>query len=322
MTEEYGVLVAGDTLVDLLPDNPGPPGKAGGYRPNFGGSGANVALALDRIGVPPLFWTRLGGDDFATFLREHLDASTIKSEYIIEDPDARTTLAIVTHDADGERSFSFYREGSADTQMQPGTVSDETLEDVSWVHTTGVTLSVESSRTATLELQERAREQCTVSFDPNWRPELWHSRQEFAAVVRGAFDSVDVVKTTPEDIAPAGFDTDDHEALVEAIAAKGPHTVVLTQGEEGAICYGTEESPVPGLAHHKGYDVETVDTTGAGDVFLAGFIAALTSGVRDPTRLLGLANAAGAVATTQPGAISALSGLEQIRQFHDEIPWA
>ncbi|MBX0323206.1 carbohydrate kinase [Halomicroarcula sp. F13] len=322
MTSDPTVLVAGDTLVDFVPERPGPPGDAGGYRPKFGGSGANVALALDRIGVPPLFWTRLATDDFGAFLRSHLDDSAIPDSFVVTDPEARTTLAVVTHDADGDRSFTFYREGGADTRFQTGTVPDETLDAVSWVHTTGVTESVEPSRSATLELQQRASEHCTVSLDPNWRPEMWESHHEFRAVVRGSLEAVDVVKATPEDLAAAGFEHDDPERLARAVTDYGPHTVVLTMGDAGALCYGTDASPVQGVARHPGYDVDVVDTTGAGDAFLAAFIAALTNGVRDADDALSLANAAGAVATTQAGAVSALTGFEQIRRFHDEIPWA
>jgi len=315
-----GVLVAGDTLVDFIPKRSGPPSEAGGYTPKFGGSGANVALALARFGVPPLFWTRLATDDFGGFLRSQLEASTIPDTLVQSDPDAWTTLAVVSHDADGERSFTFYREGAAETRMVPGTVADDTLAAVSWVHTTGVLLSVEPARTAMLDLHARA--QGPVSLDPNWRPELWHSCQEYQAVVRGALGGVDVVKATPEDLAAAGFETGDPAALAQAVAAHGPHTVVVTLGEDGAYCYGSAASPVTGEHRHDGYDVDVVDTTGAGDAFLAGFLAALTSGVGDAPTALALANAAGAVTTTQAGGVAALTGVDRLREFGAEIPWA
>ncbi|MFB6298135.1 MAG: carbohydrate kinase family protein [Salinirussus sp.] len=314
------ILVAGDTLVDFVPETPGPPGEAGGYRPKFGGSAANVALALERFGLPPLFWTRLATDDFGDFLRAHLADSAIPDDLIVTDPGARTTLAVVSHDEDGDRSFRFYRDRGAGTRLETGGVPDGTLADCGWVHTTGVVMSVEPSRSATLELQERATD-ATVSLDPNWRPEMWESRHEFAAVIKGALDAVDVLKATPGDLAAAGFETPEPGALAEEVAARGPHTVLLTLGGEGAFCYGTERSPVPGRARHPGYDVETVDTTGAGDAFLAGCLGALTGGVDSPERVLALGNAAGAVATTQAGAVSALTGLERLREFHDDIPW-
>lgn len=320
MSEDPTVLVAGDTLVDFVPKQSDVPGGAE-YLPKFGGSGANVALALDRLNVPPLFWTRLATDNFGAFLRSHFEESDIPADLIVTDEGARTTLAVVSHDEDGDRSFSFYREGGADTRFEPGAVSDAVLDTVSWIHTTGVTLSVEPSRTATLELQDRASDSCTVSLDPNWRPEMWNSQYEFAAVIRGALRNVAVVKATPEDLEAAGFETDDVETLARTVATYGPHTVVLTLGDRGALCYGTADSPVAGMSYHEGYEVDAIDTTGAGDVFLAAFIAALTHGVTDAALALGLANAAGAIATTGSGAVSALTGFERIREFHEEIPW-
>lgn len=322
MSANPTVLVAGDTLVDFVPESPGPPGDGSRYEPIFGGSGANVAMGLDRLGVPPLCWTRLATDDFGRFLRAQFDASDIPPDLLETDEDARTTLALVTHDDQGESSYVFHREGGADTRLQPGTVADDTLRSVSWVHTTGVTMSVEPSRSATLDLQSRASDQCTVSLDINWRPGMWHSPHAFRAVIRGALSDVDVVAATPEELAVAGFEADRLVEVARAVSEAGPHTVVLTLGDAGAFCYGTDESPVPGRARHDGYDVDPVDTTGAGDAFLAAFIAGVTHGVHDPNRALALANAAGAVTATQTGAVTALSDPESIRRFHDDVPWA
>jgi fructokinase len=317
---DHEVLVAGDTLVDFMPAGDGEPTTD--FAGKFGGSAANVAMALSRIGAPPLFWTRLATDSFGQFLAGVIAESDISEEYVVRDADAKTTLAFVSHDADGERGFSFYREGTADTRMQPGTVTDETLADVSWVHLTGVTLSVEPSRTATLELAERAHEAgCTVSLDPNARPEMWHSTQEFAAVVRGALDHVDVLKATPADLAVAGFEASDPAALARSITAHGPETVFLTLGGSGSLVYGAETSPFAGVARHAGYDVDVVDTTGAGDGFLAGAIAAMTNGVTDAERVLAVANAVGAVTTTQPGAVTALTGPDPVAALCGDVPW-
>jgi fructokinase len=321
MVPDSTVLVAGDTLVDFVPESPGRPGAAGGYEPTFGGSGANAAMALDRLGVPPLFWTRLATDDLGRFLRAHFEASDIPPDLIVTDEEARTTVALVTHDAERASSYAFYREGGADTRLEVGAVPDDALDAVSWVHTTGVTMNVEPSRSATLELQSRASDRCTVSLDLNWRPEMWHSRHEFRAVVRGSLPDVNVVTATPAELAVAGFEAADRAELARAVTEYGPHTVVLTLGDAGAFCYGTDDSPVVGQAEHRGYTVDAVDTTGAGDAFLAAFIAALSHGVTDGERALALANAAGAVTTTQPGAITALTEADALRQFHDDVPW-
>lgn len=105
---DIDVLVAGDTLVDFLPAHGGPPDDDTSYVPRLGGSAANVAIVLDRLDVPPLFWTRFATDAFGRFLRDHFRESNIPSKYLVTDDEARTTLGIISHDASGERSFEFY----------------------------------------------------------------------------------------------------------------------------------------------------------------------------------------------------------------------
>lgn len=177
--EDPNILVAGDALVDFLPSTHGPPTAEVSYAPRPGGSAANVAVALDRLGVSPLFWTRFATDDFGSFLRDTFEECDISAEYFVTDDEGKTTLAVVSHDADGERSFTFHRDRGADTRLEPEMVTDDTLDTVSWVYTTGVTMSVEPSRTATKELQRRANSDCTVSLDPNWRSGLWERRKKF-----------------------------------------------------------------------------------------------------------------------------------------------
>lgn len=322
MARDSAVLIAGETLVDLVPERAGPPGEAGGYAPRFGGAPANVAVGMARLGDPPHFWTRLATDDFGAFLRGHLIDAGVPEEFLVADPAARTTVALVTHDAAGDRSFTFYREGGADARMEPGTVEDDVLDGIEWIHLSGVPLCAEPSRSALLELAERASDRCTVSLDPNWRPELWASRHEYGAVVRGALDHVDVLLASPDDLDAAGFAADDPLALARAVIDRGPHTAVVTLGGDGSLVVGTEAGPIAGHARHGGYDVDVVDTTGAGDLFVAGFVAALTSGLTDADRVLEVANALGAIATTEMGAVTALSDLDRVETLCGEVPWA
>ncbi|MEY7851783.1 carbohydrate kinase family protein [Natrarchaeobius sp. A-rgal3] len=316
------ILVAGDTLVDFLPNRPGEIADVDAFEPKFGGSAANVAIALERLGFPPLFWTRLGGDGFGDFLAGRLDETAISDRFVVRDPEAKTTLAFVSNDRDGERRFDFYRADTADTRMQAGTVPDEALADCSWVHLTGVTLSVEPSRTATLDLAERASAQgCTVSLDPNARPEMWDGPAEFERVLADALERVDVVKASTEDLELAGFEADAPIDLAEAVTDRGPQTVFLTLGTEGALAYGTAESPIPGRTRHEGYDVDAVDTTGAGDGFLAGAIASIVAGCTDPERVLATANGVGAVTTTRKGSVAALTGVGAVQSLAGSLPW-
>lgn len=195
------VLVAGETLIDFLPavaeagglaaeetgqsrDETGPsaePDRTGAptglagverfvRRP--GGAPANVAVALARLGPAPWFWTRVGADPFGDFLAVTLEMQGLPDRFVERDPEAATTLAFVSGGDDP--AFTFYRDGTADTRLEPGTVPDDVLATVDWCYAGGVALAEEPARTAIIDLVDRAAEHdVTVAFDPNARPELW-----------------------------------------------------------------------------------------------------------------------------------------------------
>jgi fructokinase len=318
------ILVAGETLIDFLPDRPGSLDAVETFSRRAGGAPANVAVGLAELDAVPWFWTRVGSDPFGDVLVRTLDEHGLSDRFVERDPEAKTTLAFVSHDEDADRAFTFYRDGTADTRMEPGRIADDTLEAVSWVHLGGVALASGPAREATIDLATRAREHdCTVSFDPNARPELWSDREEFATLTGELLSRVDVLKATPEDLAEAGIGDfgDEPGTLVRAACARGPHTTLLTLGREGALALATEGSPWSGEAAHPGYAVDPVDTTGAGDAFTAGAIAALSAG-EDLEEALGFANAVAATTTTAEGAMTALPDREAVARFRDGGPAA
>lgn len=303
------VLVTGETLIDMLPERPGPLSRVGGFERRPGGAPANVAVGLARLGAPPLFWTRVGADPFGQYLKDVLGEEGLPERYVERDPEAKTTLAFVTHDEAGDRSFTFYREGTADTRLEPGRVGDATLADLEWVHAGGLALASEPARSATRDLIERAAGWGrTVSFDPNARPELWESEEAFAREVREVLPVVDVLKATVRELDALGFDGETAGKRARDALEYGPHTVLLTRGGEGALALARADAPwADGTerAVHPGFDVEVADTTGAGDAFLAGAIDALVRG-EGLDGCLTFANAVAARATTASGAMTAL----------------
>ena len=323
------VLVAGESLIDFIPETPGALPDVETFHRRAGGAPANVAVGLSRLGVTPAFWTRVGDDPFGDFLRRTLEAAGIPEEFVEIDHTAKTGLAFVSLDPDADRAFSFHRDGSADTRLQPGRIDDERLERVDWVHAGGVTLADDPGREATFDLLERAGDtDATVSFDPNARPELW-DEFDFADSVDRAFGIADVVKTSREDLVAAGFDPElDTVKLLRSVAEAGPHTVFLTLGSAGAIGYATPEAPWfddarssdgdersdEAVVRHDGYQVDAVDTTGAGDAFFSGAIAAISTGGSLQTALE-FAGAVAAVTTTEPGAMTALPTREEVAAF-------
>ncbi|WP_418282012.1 carbohydrate kinase family protein [Halorubrum sp. DTA98] len=308
------ILVAGETLIDFIPDERGPLHAVETFHRRAGGAPANVAVGLARLDVLPLFWTRVGDDPFGDHLVETLTDEGIAADLLERDPDATTSLVFVSLDPDAERSFSFHRDGTADTRLQPGSISDESLSAVGWVHTGGVTLADEPSREATFDLMARASDDAVVSFDPNARPELF-DEFDFGDSCLRAFAAADVVKATAEDLIAADMvdeDADDEDAptLARTVCAAGPHTALVTRGADGSLARAEPSAPwnptdEPIVVEHGGYAVDHVDTTGAGDAFTAGAIAALSAG-ESLADALAFSNAVAALATTAKGAMTAL----------------
>ncbi|ELZ26252.1 sugar kinase [Halogeometricum pallidum JCM 14848] len=314
------VVVAGETLIDFLPDREGSLRDVESFTRRPGGAPANVAVGLSHLDETPAFSTRVSDDPFGDFLVETLVEAGLDTELIERDAEAKTSLAFVALGEEADRGFSFYRDRTADTRMEVGGVPDATLAAAEWVHVGGVTLTDEPAREATYDLMRRARDAgATVSFDPNARPELW-DEFDYGDSVATAFGLADVVKATPEDLAELDYEGDPAD-IARDIAEEGPHTVFLTLGGEGSLAATTPASPWAGegeesVVSHGGYEVDPVDTTGAGDAFTAGIVAALVDG-ETLSESLEFANAVAAVTTTAAGAMTALPDREAVRAFRE-----
>jgi fructokinase len=316
------ILVAGETLIDFLPETIGSLEHVETFSRRAGGAPANVAVGLTRLEATPWFWTRLGTDPMGKYLADVLASNGIPDRFVERDPTAKTTLAFVSHDETADRSFTFYRDGTADTRLEAGSVPDDALVAVEWVVIGGVALASEPARSAMLDLARRAQDAgCVVVFDPNARPELWQGKEtetEFERVIGKALQYTNILKATPEDLREAGFSGDDTETLAQAVCNQGPHTVLLTLGAAGAMLVSTADAPWGETrVTHSGYDIDPVDTTGAGDAFLAGVLAARAAGEQSPEEVLGFANAVAALTTTESGAMTALPDRDAVDDFRD-----
>jgi len=306
------VLVAGETLIDFIPDDPGPLGDVDSFSRRAGGAPANVAVGLARLDRTPWFCTALADDPFGAHLGGVLDREGIPDRFVTTVPDRQTALAFVSHGRDADREFTFYRSDTADRRLDTSVVDDETLDEVDVVAVGGVTLTAEPARSATFDLVERARDRnCRVFFDPNVRPELWEV--DPAPAIERMLSATDVLKATREDLDGAGL-----PAAPREILDAGPDVVLLTEGRSGARLVSDGNAAWgAGEWSHPGYDVDdVVDTTGAGDAFAAGAIAALTDDA-DPSELLAFANAVAALSTTRGGGMTALPDRRTVAELVD-----
>ncbi|HFK5792285.1 TPA: aminoimidazole riboside kinase [Enterobacter asburiae] len=287
------IWVLGDAVVDLLPDG------EGRLLQCPGGAPANVAVGIARLGGQSAFIGRVGDDPFGRFMAKTLADEKVDVKSMRLDPAHRTSTVVVDLDDHGERSFTFMVRPSADLFLE--TADLPTFSPGEWLHVCSIALSAEPSRSATFEAMAAIRKAGGyVSFDPNIRPDLWPDENALRRCLEQALQSADVVKLSVEELA---FLTGDAEVNVglHALMARCPARLVLvTQGKEGVIAWhdGT-------VKHYPATPVQCVDTTGAGDAFVAGLLYGLAAG-QDLTPVIALAQRCGALATTAKGAMTAL----------------
>lgn len=278
--------MAGETLVDFVPDDGETLREVDGYSHRPGGAPANVAVGLARLGAPPAFWTRLGDDAFGDFLAETLAAEGIPETHV-ERVEGETTLAVVSPpDADGPR-FGFYGSRDSTFGFDPDAAPTEALTKRAgappWLYLGGVALTHPRGRAATRELLGAATAaDRSVAFDVNYRPDLVPEGEAEAVstAVREAVAASDLAFCSDEDVAAAELSTNEGVELARDLLDFGPHTAVVTMGAEGALAVSSEAAPWgAATVRHDGFPVEAVDATGAGDAFTAGLLSRLAGGV-------------------------------------------
>ncbi|EWG71579.1 Fructokinase [Enterobacter sp. DC1] len=287
------IWVLGDAVVDLLPDG------EGRLLQCPGGAPANVAVGIARLGGQSAFIGRVGDDPFGRFMAKTLADEKVDVKSMRLDPAHRTSTVVVDLDDHGERSFTFMVRPSADLFLEPADLP--TFSAGEWLHVCSIALSAEPSRSATFEAIGAIREAGGyVSFDPNIRPDLWPDENELRRCLELALQSADVVKLSVEELAFLTGNVDVNVGLHALMARCPARLVLVTQGKEGVIAWHDGA-----VKHYPATPVQCVDTTGAGDAFVAGLLYGLAAG-HDLTPVIALAQRCGALATTAKGAMAAL----------------
>ena len=287
------IWVLGDAVVDLLPDG------EGRLLQCPGGAPANVAVGIARLGGQSAFIGRVGDDPFGRFMAKTLADEKVDVKSMRLDQAHRTSTVVVDLDDQGERSFTFMVRPSADLFLESADLP--TFSAGEWLHVCSIALSAEPSRSATFEAMAAIREAGGyVSFDPNIRPDLWPDENALRRCLEQALQSADVVKLSVEELAFLTGNVEVNVGLDTLMARCPARLVLVTQGKEGVIAWHDGA-----VRHYPATPVECVDTTGAGDAFVAGLLFGLAAG-QDLTPVIALAQRCGALATTAKGAMTAL----------------
>ncbi len=302
----------GEMLIDFVALETGVTvGDASGFVKAPGGAPANVAVAVARLGYNSAFMGQVGDDPFGRHLAAILSAESVNIDGLRFSDKARTALAFVSLQDDGDRSFIGYRHPSADMLMTPEDVVTDVIDAGSIFHFGSITLIGEPSKSATLKAVNYARDKGKfISYDPNLRLPLWESEAAAKAGMLEGFEYANLVKISDEELE---FLTGRHD--VTPLWRDNLELICVTHGFKGATLYLKNGRTF----NHAGFAVRAIDTTGAGDAFVAGMLTGILNHKDDYKNhlpdILQFANGVGALATQQKGAIPALPSHVQVANF-------
>jgi len=266
------VLCAGEALVDFLPLDPGRKVKdVSAWRPCPGGSPANVAVGVARLGGSSAMLGVVGRDELGDFLRERLAGEGVDVSHLRQTAEGKTGLVFVALGEGGERSFAHYRTRSAEFFLSPEDVDAAFVARARAVHCGTNSLLFPEARRAMVHLFQQAAARGQIACcDPNLRLEVWPSPGELRETLDRLFPTCSVVKLAQDEIE---FSTGERtpEGALSALERLGVALPVVTLGAGGALLsFAGRRLHVPAPA------AKVVDTTGAGDGFVSALLYGLT----------------------------------------------
>lgn len=302
------VVALGELLIDFAArsvDESGYPTMAA----NPGGAPGNFLAALNAYGKKTAFLGKVGDDAFGHLLLGTLNRAGIETKGILVDPDVFTTLAFVTFDKSGDRSFSFARKPGADTQLKWEEVDKSLIDDAKVFHFGTLSLTGEPVRTTTQKALAYAKSKGKlITCDPNLRKPLWTSEEEAREQMLWSLAQADVVKISDNEVEFL-WNCTPEEGADKLLKEFGVSLAMVTLGPDGCLLKTTNASfraPSP--------KVHPIDTTGAGDIFGGSAVARLLeldkpmeSLTQDDLAYIGrFAATAASLSTEHPGGIPSI----------------
>lgn len=296
----------GDAVIDLLPQ----PDMQ--YKACAGGAPLNVAVGAVRLGCDCGFIGRVGDDPFGLFLQQTLYAEGVDTQYMQFDEQYHTSTVLVALGNDGDRSFTFLVNPSADQFLSSKNLPDF---DDDILHFCSLALVAKESRETLANSISLIKQRGGIlSFDVNLREQMWENPQEMLTTVTQFANQSDILKLSEEELYWV-TGTTQYEKALEILKRFPSSLKIVTCGVRGAFVLWQDFA-----IHVDSYKVNSLDTTGAGDAFIAGLLANISfgNGLQDFEQLklaLTQASACGALATTQKGALSALPDAQGVKSF-------
>lgn len=311
------VVALGELLIDFAErstDENGYPTMAA----NPGGAPGNFLGALNACGLKTAMLGKVGDDTFGHLLLGTLNRAGIETRGVLVDPDVFTTLAFVTFDETGDRSFSFARKPGADTQLHWEEVDKSLIDEAKIFHFGTLSLTAEPVRTATQQAIAYAKAKGKlITCDPNLRLPLWPDPEEAKRQILWSLHQADVAKISDNEVEFL-WNCTPEEGAEKLLTEYGVSLAMVTLGPDGCLLKtATAQCYIPSPK------VQPVDTTGAGDIFGGSAVARLlelhkpiAELTEDDLRFIGTyACTAASLSTEHPGGIPSIPTRETVLEY-------
>lgn len=283
---------------------------------NPGGAPCNVLAMLQNLGKKTAFIGKVGKDAFGDYLKDTVCQVGIDVTNLIQDATVPTTLAFVHTAADGDRSFSFYREPGADMMLSESEIDYSQITDAKIFHFGTLSMTHDGVRAATIKAVDYAKSHgLLISFDPNYRPPLWKKEEAAKEMIRYGCSVCDILKISDDEITFIMEKDTVEEAIPLFLEMHRPKLMCVTCGKHGSIAIYKDMQ----VACDAVLRPDTIETTGAGDTFMGCMLNyVLEHGIENLTeddlrRMQQFAAMAASIITTRKGALKVMPTKNEIR---------
>lgn len=316
MIVKQGVISLGEALIDFIPKDE----TNTTYYKSPGGAPANVAVGIARLGGKSAFLGKVGDDVLGRFLQDTLTNCGVDVKQMKFISDIRTGVVFVTNTENGEGSFDFYINPSADRYLETTDINETAFKHCKIFHFGSISLIANPVKKTTEHAVKLAKDNgMIISYDPNLRLMLWETEEDARTTIISMLGQTDVLKLSEEELT---FITGESsvDSGVSKLSQYNIPLIIVTLGANGCYVFTSD-----GHEHVPAMKVNAVDTTGAGDAFVSGILFALNKYVgnirelqlQEAIKMAKFAAVSGALAAATKGAMTALPTLPEVEKYLD-----